>query len=347
MSTTTRLSPAIAVIAYDGVGLLDVTGPLEVFTAANVQGADYVMWIASPGAHAVRTRTGTVVVPDRALDELEGIVDTLIVAGGPDWEGASADRQLVQAVARVAGSARRVASVCTGAFILAAAGMLDGKRATTHWRHTHELATRYPLVTVEPDAIFVQDGSVITSAGVSAGIDLALSLVEQDLGVECAREVARDLVVFMQRPGGQSQFSTRIHAGSTRYESLRRLLDTVTSNPAGNYSLEAMAELSGFSVRHFCRLFREEIGCSAGDYVMRVRVEAARGLLEASDDGLDVIGRKVGFDSKETMRRAFVKELGVAPGSYRERFRTTGAAQQYSLRATPSPIRDRRGNRAS
>ncbi|HEY1919788.1 MAG TPA: GlxA family transcriptional regulator [Streptosporangiaceae bacterium] len=347
MPVTRRQSPAIAVVAYNGVGLLDVTGPLEVFTAANVQGADYVMWIASPGARPVHTRTGTVVVPDRALDELEGTVDTLIVAGGPDWESASGDTQLVQAVARVAGTARRVASVCTGAFILAAAGILDGRRATTHWRHTHELATRYPRVTVEPDAIFIQDGSVTTSAGVSAGIDLALSLVEQDLGVECAREVARDLVVFMQRPGGQSQFSTRIHAGTTRYASLRRLLDTIASNPAGNYSLEAMAEVSGFSVRHFCRVFREEIGCSAADYVMRVRVEAARDLLEAGDDGLDAIARKAGFDSRETMRRAFVKELGVAPGSYRERFRTTGAAQQYPLRAIPSPTRDRPGNRAS
>lgn len=328
----------IVVVGYNGVGLLDVTGPLEVFTAANIVGGDYELLVGSPDGEAVRTRTGTVLGADVSLAEVNRTVDTLVVAGGPDWKAAASDIAIVGNVQRIAGAARRVASVCTGAFVLAAAGLLDGKSATTHWRHMEELADRYPTVDVDRDALFVRDGNIITSAGVSAGIDLALSLVEQDMGRELARNVAKELVVFMQRPGGQSQFSVRMSAGTTRHEPLRRLLDVVTSNPRGDYSLAAMASTTGYSIRHLCRVFREEIGTSAGRYVEGVRVEAARSLLEEGGESLAVVARLVGFNSLETMRRAFLREIAVTPGDYRARFQTTGSAKR-SINSTLSELR--------
>jgi transcriptional regulator GlxA family with amidase domain len=318
-------SRRIVVVAYDGVGLLDVTGPLEVFTQANVVGASYDLIVAGlDGGHVV-TRTGTKIVPNVALREIVSPLDTLIVAGGPDWENQVNNDILVTQVARVACMARRVTSVCTGAFVLAAAGLLDGRRATTHWRHLDQLEARFPLVQVDRDAIFLRDGTVTTSAGVSTGIDLALSLVEDDFGPELARSVARELVVFMQRPGGQSQFSIRVRSGSSHHESLRRLIDQIVADPAADYSLATMSNLAGFSVRHLCRLFREEIGLSAARYVESIRVELARELLETTDDTIALVATKVGFNSMETMRRAFLREIAVTPAGYRERFQTTAA----------------------
>jgi transcriptional regulator GlxA family with amidase domain len=186
------------------------------------------------------------------------------------------------------------------------------------------LARRFPAIQVDSDAIFVQDGAVITSAGVTSGIDLALALVEEDLGAETARMVAKQLVVFLQRPGGQSQFSVRLSAGQARHEVIRRLLDAITAEPAGNHSSEALADRAGVSVRHLSRLFQEEAGTTPARFVEKVRVEAAQLLLEATDDPQDVIARQVGLGSPETLRRAFARVAGVAPGSYRARFRTTG-----------------------
>lgn len=317
-------SRRIAVVAYDGVGLLDVTGPLEVFTQANVVNGNYDLQVASPDGGQVVTRTGTKLVATVALREITRPFDSLVVAGGPDWEKAIVSEPLVTQVARVARLARRVTSVCTGAFVLAAAGLLNDRRATTHWRHLDQLAERYPLVKVDRDAIFVRDGRVTTSAGVSTGIDLALSLVEEDFGPEMARSVARELVVFMQRPGGQSQFSVRIRSGNGHHETLRRIVDDIATDPAADYSLAAMSRITGFSVRHLCRLFRDEIGMSAGRYVESTRVELARDMLERGDDNLALIARKVGFNSLETMRRAFLREIGVSAGGYRARFQTTG-----------------------
>ena len=334
----TSESRRVAVVAYDGVGLLDVTGPLEVFTQANVVGANYELLVASPDGGEVVTRTSTKIVATVALREITRPLDTLVVAGGPDWENEIKNEALVTEVTRVARLARRVTSVCTGAFVLAAAGLLDGRRATTHWRHLDQLAERYPLVQVDRDAIFVRDGIITTSAGVSTGIDLALSLVEEDFGPELARSVARELVVFMQRPGGQSQFSVRIRSGSGHHEPLRRLVDDIASNPAGDYSLVAMARMTGFSVRHLCRLFHEEIGISAGRYVESIRVELARDMLEGGDDDLALIARKVGFNSLETMRRAFLREIGVTAGGYRVRFRTTGV-ENTTAEVSPQLLR--------
>jgi transcriptional regulator GlxA family with amidase domain len=225
--------------------------------------------------------------------------------------------------------------VCTGAFLLAAAGVLDGRRATTHWRNARQLALRFPAVRVESDAIFVQDGQLMTSAGVSAGIDLSLAIVEKHYGARVARAVAEDMVVFMQRPGGQSQFSVRSQAVHTRHEMLRHVLDVVVEDPAGNHTLSAMARRAGVSARHVTRLFDDEVGITPARYVEQVRMEAARAMLETGDETVEVVARRAGFGSPESLRRAFMRHLDVTPSAYRTRFRTTGVDGRDSLaRAT-------------
>ena len=314
----------VAVIAFQGVRFLDVVGPLEVFTVANEQGDHYAARVATLGGRDVVTTTGNRLGADLSLEELQPHdIDTLLVAGSPSWE-LLLEPELVSHLARLAPSSRRVVSVCTGTFALAAAGLLDGRRAATHWRHAEALATRFPEVEVDPDALFVRDGDVFTSAGIAAGMDLALALVEDDLGADAARLVAKVLVVFLQRPGGQSQFSTWTSGPAVKDQPLRELLDGVALDPAGHHTLEALAERANFSVRHISRLFEEHIGMTPGMYVERVRLEAARTMLERSDESLPVVARRCGLGSAETMRRAFVREFGVPPGSYRSRFRTTG-----------------------
>jgi transcriptional regulator GlxA family with amidase domain len=314
----------VVVVAYDGVRFLDVVGPLEVFTVANEQGDFYVARVATPGGRDVITTTGNRLGADASLDALPARdIDTLLVAGTPNWN-LLLDRELVGHVGRLAVGARRVVSVCTGTFALAAAGVLEGRRAATHWRHAAALAEQFPTVDVDPHALFVRDGPVFTSAGIAAGIDVALALVEDDLGADVARQVAKILVVFLQRPGGQSQFSMWTTSTSVRSEPLRAVMEAVVLDPAGDHSLDAMAARANFSVRHLSRLFEEHLGIGGAQYVERVRVEAARTLLEGSDEGLGVVAKRSGFRSEETMRRAFVRELGVSPGAYRSSFRTSG-----------------------
>lgn len=218
-----------------------------------------------------------------------------------------------------AARSRRVASVCAGTFLLAAAGLLDGRRAATHW----ELAREFPTIEVDADAIFVAEGAVHTSAGITAGIDLCLALVEADDGAELARDVARHLVVFMQRPGGQAQFSARLDIAATANPSLRRVLDGVAAEPAADHSVEALSDRAGFSARHLRRVFRRELGLTPGRYVERVRVEAAKARLERGDEPLAAVARAVGFGSEETLRRAFHRATATTPARYRERFRIT------------------------
>jgi transcriptional regulator GlxA family with amidase domain len=318
-------SNLVVVVIYDTVRLLDVTGPLEVFGMANEHGADYVLRTASPGGTDVRTTTGTRLGADLALEEVDARQATVIVPGGPHWQATIADAPLLEQIRRLGAEARRTASVCAGAFALAAAGLLDGKRAATHWELADQLAWLYPQIDVDSDAIFVRDGSVISSAGVTSGIDLALALVEEDLGAEAARLVAKHLVVFMQRPGGQSQFSVRLGAARTRHEELHRLLDWITEDPAAEHSLPSLAERAGLSVRHLTRLFRDELGTTAAAFVEQTRVEAARQLLEGGTEPLDVVARKSGLGSSETLRRVFSRATGVTPSAYRSRFRTTHA----------------------
>jgi transcriptional regulator GlxA family with amidase domain len=236
---------------------------------------------------------------------------------------AVADAQLVSTAADAARRSRRIASVCAGAFVLAAAGLLDGRRAATHWELASDLARAYPEITVDADAIFVADGPVHTSAGVTAGIDLCLALVEADYGADLARDVARHLVVFMQRPGGQAQFSLRLDLATTTRSPLRHVLDEIVHDPAADHSLEALSERAGFSVRHLTRVFQRELGVTPGRYVEGVRVEAAKARLQRSDEALATIARATGFGSDETMRRAFWRELSTTPAAFRERFRTT------------------------
>jgi transcriptional regulator GlxA family with amidase domain len=290
--------------------------------------------VASPDGNDIlagsRTRLGT----DCAFAELPRHIDTLVVPGAPDWRAIGADAQLVSAVADAARRSRRTASVCAGAFVLAAAGLLDGRRATTHWELAADLARAYPQITVDADAIFVADGPIHTSAGITAGIDLCLALVEADHGAEVARDVARHLVVFMQRPGGQTQFSVRLDLATTTQSPLRRVLDDIVHDPTGDHSLKVLSARAGFSVRHLTRVFQRELGVTPGRYVESVRVEAAKARLQRSDEPLATIARASGFGSDETMRRAFSRELSATPAAYRERFRTTGAAADVD--AAPS-----------
>jgi transcriptional regulator GlxA family with amidase domain len=315
----------VAIVAYDGVQLLDVAGPIDVFAAARERGAPYRALVASPDGRDITAGSRTRLGADLAFSDLPRWIDTLIVPGAPDWRAVVADAQLVEGVAEAARRSRRIASVCAGAFVLAAAGLLDGRRATTHWELAGDLARAYPRITVDADAIFVADGPIHSSAGITAGIDLCLALVESDHGAELARDVARHLVVFMQRPGGQAQFSARLDVAATPHSPLRRLLDEIAQDPAGDYTLDALGRRAGFSIRHLTRLFQRELGLTPARYVERVRVEAAKRRLQRSDQPLSAIAHAAGFGSDETMRRAFARALATTPAAYRERFRTTGA----------------------
>ncbi|MGW4516550.1 GlxA family transcriptional regulator [Streptomyces sp. NPDC004393] len=320
----------VTVFVFPGVRLLDVTGPIEVFASANEFGGRYRVQIASGDGAAVCTSAGTRISADLSIDDVHEPCDVVVIPGGPEWETLIKDDALLDVVRRLHEKARCTASVCTGAFLLAAAGLLDGRRAATHWRQSRQLALRFPSVRVEPDAIFVRDGRMMTSAGVSAGIDLSLALVEEHYGAEVARAVAKDMVVFMQRPGGQSQFSVRSQVPHSRQQTLRRVLDQVAENPGANHTLSAMARRAGVSVRHVTRLFYEEVGTTPARYVEQVRLETARALLETGDDSMPVVARRTGFGSPESMRRAFVRHLGVTPGAYRASFRTTGVGTKDS-----------------
>ncbi|MES0832650.1 GlxA family transcriptional regulator [Nocardiopsis tropica] len=308
----------VVVVVFDGVQSLDVTGPLEVFSGASyVREGFYRVRTASLGGGAVVCSSGLGLAPSVAL-ERAGRVDTLVVAGGEGTRGEQPG--LVGWLRANAGGAGRVASVCTGAFLLAEAGVLDGLRATTHWASCGRLAREYPSVRVEAEPIFVRSGGVVTSAGVTAGIDMALALVEEDLGAGVALEVARHMVVFLRRPGNQAQFSTHVSVRAARPGPVRRVLHWIAEHPGEDLSVGALAERAGLSARQFARVFAREVGCTPGRYVERVRVETARRLLEEDGAPVAVVARRAGFASAEVMRRSFVRALGCGPALYRERF---------------------------
>lgn len=323
MSATER---HVVLVGFEGVQLLDLAGPADVFDAASRAvkagggGRAYRLTIATAGGRAVRASSGMKIEPDADLSEIDPeSVDTLLVAGGPGRRVLE-NSDLVAALPRLAESARRYGSVCGGTFLLAAAGLLDGRQVTTHWAGCEDLAARYPTIAVEPDRIYVRDGEVITSAGVTAGIDLALALVEDDHGTEIARTVARWLVVFLQRPGGQSQFSQRLDAPVAGDSPIRPLVDGIVADPAGDHRVPALAERASLSERQLSRLFAKQVHTTPARFVERVRVEAARDLLESSRASVDAVAADCGFGSAETMRRAFLRVLGVGPGQYRQRF---------------------------
>lgn len=310
----------VAVVAYDGVRLLDVTAPLEVFSTASTLGARYDITLLSPQGGPVTTAAGTQLLTAPA-DGHSDRIHTLVVPGSPDLPHRPPPSGLLDTVRALHTRSWRTASVCTGAFALAAAGLLDGRRATTHWRHTATLTRLHPSVDVAPDALFVRDGRIHTSAGVSAGLDLALALVEADHGPDLAREVARDLVVFLQRPGGQSQFSVAARTPAPRHDTLAALLKSILADPAADHSLPALARRAGLSTRHLTRLFREQVDDTPAGYVESVRLEAAQALLDAGES-VTRAARHSGLGSDETLRRVFLRHLGVTPSAYRARFRT-------------------------
>lgn len=312
----------IAIVAFPEIQVLDVVGPAEVFdTASKLVGeAAYEVEVVAPSAGPL-SGSSVSLVADRALDGCRGRLDTLLVAGGRGARAAAEDESIVRWVRVAAGRSARVASVCTGAFLLAEAGLLDGRRATTHWAYCARLQQRYPRVEVDPTPIFVRDGQVSTSAGVTAGMDLALAFVEEDLGRDVALGVARQLVLFLKRPGGQAQFSAQLAAQQSEREPLRDLQVWIADNLDADLSVPALAERAHMSERHFARAFRAGVGMTPAAFVEVARVERARMALESGDAPVEVVARSAGFGTVETMRRAFRRRLGVAPGDYRSRFR--------------------------
>lgn len=315
--TTLRV---VVVVVFDGVKLLDAVGPAEVFAEANRFGARYSLQIVSVDGRDVRTSIGTKLYVTGDVSSIEA-ADTVVVAGSDELISHPIDPALVQALQAVRERTRRLASVCTGSFVLAQAGLLDGKRATTHWRHTARMARAFPEVGVEPDAIFVRDGDVFTSAGVSSGIDLALALVEMDYGTELVRSVARSLVVYLKRAGGQSQFSVLVEADPPSGSALRAVTDAITADPGADHSLSRLASRANLSTRQLTRQFQSELGMTPARYVEWVRIDIARAALE-SGRSVTETARMAGFGSTETLRRVFLSHLGVSPKAYRDGFRT-------------------------
>jgi transcriptional regulator GlxA family with amidase domain len=317
----------VVIVTYPGVQTLDVTGPAEVFRSATAIAGDggYELEPVAPSPGPLPTSSVPLFV-ERRIADCHGPIDTLIVAGGTGSRPAQDDPELIDWLRAAAARSRRVTSVCTGALILARAGLLDGRRATTHWAWCDYLASRYPAVRVEPRPIFVRDGNVATSAGVTAGMDLALALVEEDLGPEVALEVARWLVLFLRRPGGQSQFSAQLAAQTAERAPLRELQAWIPDHLAEDLSVPALARRACMSERNFARAFRRETGRTPAAYVEAARVERARIGLESGDLPVDALARQVGFGTVETLRRAFRRRLGVSPADYRSRFRPRTAA---------------------
>jgi transcriptional regulator GlxA family with amidase domain len=311
----------VVILAVPGMQSLDVSGPAEAFSlATRYHGGRYAVSVVTPDGEPVRGTSGLTLVPDAAAASVRGAIDTLVVAGGTGVFAAAQDRKLIAWLQRSAGRARRTASVCTGAHLLAEAGLLDGRRATTHWAYCDRLAESHPQVRVERDPIFVRDGDVATSAGVTAGMDLALALIEEDHGARTALATARSLVLYMRRPGGQSQFSAALAGQPARREPLRELQAWVIEHLDETLTVPELAARVHMSERNFARAFRAETGLTPAAYVEVARVERARRELETTDLAVDAVAARCGFGTVETMRRAFHRRVGVNPAAYRARF---------------------------
>ena len=318
----------IVIAAFPDVQVLDVTGPLEVFgrTARWLveQGhrteLAYTIELAGPQPGPLPTSSGLKLVADLGYRDVRTGIDTLLVAGGRGSQAASCDKALLACLRRAAPRVRRLGSVCTGTFVLAAAGLLDGRHATTHWAWCDTLSKQHTKVAIDPDPIFVRDGHIYTSAGVTTGMDLALAMVEEDHGHQVALEVARQLVLFLRRPGGQSQFSAQLSVQSADREPLRDLQRWMADHLADDLSVDALAGRVAMSPRHFARVFAAEVGTTPARFVERLRVEAGRRRLEESTDCVDVVAAVCGFGSPEAMRRAFRRTVRVSPSAYRACF---------------------------
>lgn len=329
-----RPARRVLMLAFEDCQVLDVTGPLEILAAANQseRGPAYEIALAAERAGALRTNSGLKLVADRAFgaisdSELEGL-HSFIVAGGTGTVKAMGNAALVAFIRRAAARAQRVCSVCSGAALLAAAGLLDGKRATTHWNAVSRIQQAFPAVRLEPDAIFVRDGNIWTSGGVTAGIDLALALVEEDLGRAAALEIARWHVVYLNRPGGQAQFSGDVHADADATgPRTAKVLRFIAAHLDKDLRVPALAAAAGLSERSLLRAFRDELNTTPADYVQRARVDAARRRLSAARGPAKRVAEQCGFASAEVMRRAFHRTLGISPADYRARFATAQRSQ--------------------
>jgi transcriptional regulator GlxA family with amidase domain len=320
----------VVFVIFPDCQVLDLTGPLAVFYNGGRIMAErrrtvapaYRTEIVAATAGRIDTQQGLGIFADRSFAEVKGPIDTLVVAGGPGVHPAVRDGALIAWLRRMAPNVRHLCSVCTGAFALAEAGLLDGKRATTHWASCQRLAENYPGIAVQPDSIYVRDGQTYTSAGVSAGMDLALALVEEDFGRECAITAARWLVLFAKRPGGQSQFSTQLAAQAAEREPIRLLQEWILAHLTADLSVAALADRAGMSPRNFARVFRAETGATPAEFVEAARLDAARRQLEETGASVESVAGDCGFSTAEHMRRAFHRRLGASPHQYRSRFQS-------------------------
>ncbi|MEV6773156.1 GlxA family transcriptional regulator [Nocardia sp. NPDC051030] len=313
----------VGILVFDGVKMLDFVGPAEVFVEANQAVAGYEVVLISADGRDVQTSIGArIEVSCAAVDA--GRFDTIVIPGSELPPAKFVTPELLEAARHLSWNTRRIASICAGAFVLADLGLLDGRRATTHWKFTADLARRYPAISVEPDAIFVRDGNLYSSAGVAAGVDLALALVEEDHGPDIARRVAQLLVVYMQRSGGQSQFSASLSGPVPRSPLVRSVVDLICADPAFPHTVQSLAEHARVSARHLTRLFRSELERSPVEYVAFIRFGLARDLLHAGRSVTEV-AMTAGYGSSEALRRAFVARLGISPRKYQQRFRSTGS----------------------
>lgn len=319
----------IVILALPGVQLLDVAGPLDVFAEANLQAGHeaYALLVAAAEPGPIRSSSGARLMPDRIIDRgFEDNIDTLLIAGCPNAADLPANGMVIDWLRRRVSRTRRFGSVCSGAFFLAAAGLLDGRRVTTHWAVADRLAEKFPAVSVDKDAIHVTDGKLRTAAGVTAGLDLALALVEEDLGRETAMKVASQLVMFFKRPGGQMQFTRKGEAVPAGRAALQELQRWVAANPGLDHSVASLAERMDVSPRHFARLFRAEVGITPATWVEEARVNAARRLLELGNEAPKQVAIHCGFADADTLRRAFARHVGVTPAEYRKRFARISAS---------------------
>jgi len=335
----------VVMLAFPDVQVLDVMGPLEVFARTSRWMRDrglrrdhaYTVEIVGLKRGAFRTSSGLKLYAERSIENVGRGVDTLLIAGGLGVERFRSNAPLLRWIRRQSGTVRRLASICTGAFFLAEAGLLKGRRATTHWNHCETFAMQFPDVRLEPDTIFVQEGSLYTSAGVTAGMDLALALVEEDFGRDIALAAARELVMFLKRPGGQAQFSAQLAVQMAENEPLRDLQAWIVEHPAEDLSVQQLARRVAMSPRNFARVFMREVGATPARFVASVRVEAARRLLEETHEPLEWVCERTGLGTTESMRRAFLRVVGVTPGQYRERFNRSHAAANRSAAPPESP----------